>query len=307
METITWWQAIILGLVQGLTEFIPVSSSAHLNLTHWLFGHERELAYDVFLHIGTLFALVFYFRHDWIGLIRNPAQARLRNLIFLSCVPAVIAGVLLRDAEENSPIFKDPRFNATMLLAMGLVLWAADRIGRKTREIESANTTDALLIGLSQALALIPGVSRSGSTLTMGLLRSFTRGEAARFSFLMSLPITLGAVLFEVYGQVKHGELFQEGATMLEVVLGILASGASGFWAIGFLLNYLKTRDVSLFVFWRAGVAVMVFVAIALNWVTVPGTKPRTSNDSLRQPTTQGLRATSTESASSRFLDQRRD
>jgi undecaprenyl-diphosphatase len=265
MQPISWWEAAVLGLVQGLTEFIPVSSSAHLNITHWLLGQGRHLTFDVFLHIGTLFALVFYFRKDWVSLIKNPEQKRLRNLIFLACVPAVIAGVLLRDAEESLPLFTDVQFNATMMIVMGLVLWAADATGRKTREIGTVTTADALIIGASQALALIPGVSRSGSTLTFGLFRGLKREDAAKFSFLMSLPITLGAVAFETMNAAKeireHG-FASLGAGPGEILLGIIVSGASGFWAIGFLLDYLKTRDVKLFVFWRIIVALMVFAIL---------------------------------------------
>ncbi len=257
---ISWWEAVLLGLVQGLTEFIPVSSSAHLNITHWLLGgEERYLTFDVMLHIGTLAALAFYFRGDWAELLRNPQQSKLRNLVFAACVPAVIAGLLLRDLEENSPYFKEPIFNAVMLIVMGLVLLWADKIGRKQRTLEQVNGKDALFIGCAQALALVPGVSRSGATLTAGLFRQFTREAAARYSFLMSLPITLGAVVFEGKGLMKEGGLDSLHASLPITLLGIAVSGISGFWAIGFLLNYLKTKDVSLFVAWRILVALMVF------------------------------------------------
>lgn len=262
METITWWQAIILGLVQGLTEFIPVSSSAHLNLTHWLFKSSRNLTFDVMLHIGTLAALVFYFRRDWVNLLRDPAQRLLRNLVFTACVPAALAGMALRDAEEKQPLFIDPAFNATMLIVMGLLLWLADHTGRKRRELSDANWKDALIVGCSQALALVPGVSRSGATITAGLFRRLKREDAARFSFLMSLPITLGAVSLETVKMVKNGALAATGAHPGVLVLGVVMSAVSGFWAIGFLLNYLKSRDVRLFVFWRIGVALFVFARL---------------------------------------------
>ena len=258
---IHWWEAVLLGLVQGLTEFIPVSSSAHLNITHWLLGHEeRELTFDVLLHIGTLAALLFYFWHDWVELLRNPEQRFLRNLVFAACVPAVIAGLLLHKKEEESELFKGVLFNATMLIVMGLLLWMADHTGRKRRTLDQANWKDALIIGCSQALALIPGVSRSGATITAGLLRRLTREDAARFSFLMSLPITLGAALFEMRSLFKPHGLEALHASPLTMLLGIAASGISGFWAIGFLLNYLKTKDVTLFVVWRILVALFVFV-----------------------------------------------
>ncbi len=259
MQHVTWWQAIILGLTQGLTEFIPVSSSAHLNFAHWIFKQDRALTFDVLLHIGTLFALAFYFRNDWKELLTNPAQSRLRNLVFLACVPAVIAGVLLRDLEESSTLFTDVRFNAAMLAIAGAALYGADLWSRKTRVLENVKLNDALIIGCSQALALIPGVSRSGATITTGLLRGFDRESAARFSFLMSLPITLGAVGYEVLGAIRHNAFASMSASPWIIVLGILISAVSGFWAIGFLLNYLKTRSVLLFFIWRVIVAIAVF------------------------------------------------
>lgn len=260
MEPVNWWQAILLGLVQGLTEFIPVSSSAHLNITHWLLGQGRDLQFDVLLHIGTLVALVFYFRHDWAQLLTNPAQKKLRNLVFLACVPAVIGGLLLRDMEENSPFFKDVRFNAVMMAVMGLVLLWADRTGRKRRTLEQVNLKDALVVGFSQVLALIPGVSRSGSTITAGLFRRMTREAAARFSFLLSVPITVGATLYEARALLKPGGIAELNASPGVMLLGIVVSGLSGYWAIDFLLNYLKTKDVTLFVKWRLLVAALVLI-----------------------------------------------
>jgi undecaprenyl-diphosphatase len=261
MQHVTWWQAIILGLAQGLTEFIPVSSSAHLNITHWLFNQPRDqiFTYDMMLNIGTLAALMWYFRHDWKQLLTNPAQVRLRNLVILACVPAGIVGVLLRGLEEKHPLFADVRANATMLIIAGAALYAADIWSRKTRRLENINLSDSLVVGCSQALALIPGVSRSGATITAGLLKGFDRESAARFSFLMSLPITLGAVCFEIFGAIRHHEFASINASPAVVVLGVLVSGASGFWAIGFLLNYLKTRSVLLFFLWRVVVAITVF------------------------------------------------
>jgi undecaprenyl-diphosphatase len=259
MQHVTWWQAVILGLTQGLTEFIPVSSSAHLNFAHWIFAQDRDLTYDVMLHIGTVFALAFYFRHDWKELLTNPTQSRLRNLVFLACVPAVIVGVLLRDLEESSTLFTDVRFNAAILALAGAALYGADLWSRKTRALENVKLSDALFVGCSQALALIPGVSRSGATITTGLLCGFDREAAARFSFLLSLPITVGAVGYEFLGALRDNKFATMGASPAIIILGVLVSAASGFWAIGFLLNYLKTRSVLLFFVWRVVVALAIF------------------------------------------------
>jgi undecaprenyl-diphosphatase len=272
---VDWWQAILLGLIQGLTEFIPVSSSAHLNIAHWLLGHkDRNLTYDVFLNIGTLLALGFYFRHDWAQLLRNPEQKQLRNLVFAACVPAGVIGFLSRDLQDDTWLFVDPRANAMMLVLMGLLLLVADRIGRKRRTLEQVNWKDALIVGCSQALALIPGVSRSGATITAGLFRRLTREAAARFSFLMSLPITLGATIFETRSAMKlassQGWSQAFHADVPAMILGVVFSAVSGFWAIGFLLNYLKTRDVTLFVKWRVLVALLVFTVYYWRANTAP-------------------------------------
>ena len=266
MNPITPLHAIILGLVQGLTEFIPVSSSAHLNITHWLLGHpQRELPYDVMLHVGTLMALACKFRHDWKALLTVPEQSKLRNLVLLGCIPGAVLGKIL-DKFQNETLFADVRFNAVMLAVMGSILLAADRLGRKSRPLETLTLKDALIVGFSQALALIPGVSRSGSTITAGLFLGFNREAAARFSFLMSLPITLGAVGYKFYKDIWK-VYSDQGATALQqhinaspgiILLGIVVSGLSGFWAIGFLLNFLKHRDVTLFFMWRVAVALMV-------------------------------------------------
>lgn len=253
---IEWWQAIVLGLVQGLTEFIPVSSSAHLNIAHRVMGHPRELNYDVMLSIGTVIALAYYFRHDWKALLFDPAQKRLRNLVFLSCVPAVILGVLIHKFEDEPPL-SEVWFNAVMLAFAGLILLLADKFSKQQRDIETVGLKDALIIGSAQAIALVPGVSRSGSTLTAGLMLGFKRSDAMRFSFLMSLPISLGAILYEL------PKLRDSDDAAAAIVLGILFSAASGFWAIGFLLNYLKTKDVTPFFIWRVVVAVLVFALLS--------------------------------------------
>lgn len=266
MDNITPLHAVILGLVQGLTEFIPVSSSAHLNITHWLLGQSRELTFDVMLHVGTLFALGWYFRHDWKALLFNPTQAKLRNYVLLACVPAVFAGAFLRKFQETD-LFAKVHFNATMLIVMGLVLLLADRIGSKERDVSTITLKDTVLVGLAQCLALIPGVSRSGSTITAGLFLGLNREAAARFSFLISLPITLGAVTFEFYKDVIKGGGFEAlGASPGTVALGVLTSFLSGFWAISFLLNFLKKRDVTLFVAWRIVTALAVFALLAAGW-----------------------------------------
>jgi undecaprenyl-diphosphatase len=257
------FDAVILGLIQGLTEFLPVSSSAHLNIAHWLLGqNRRELVFDVMLHLGTLVALAWYFEHDWKNLLFDPAQRKLRNMVLIGCIPAAVIGLPLHGIEDL-PFFADVRHNAIALAIMGVVLWISDFVGKKSRDIDHIGLPQSLAVGFSQALALIPGVSRSGSTITAGLFLGLKREDAARFSFLMSLPITLGAVLFEFVGAFKHHGPGGFGASLGTLALGIVVSGLSGFWAIGFLLNFLKRHDVAIFAAWRILVALAIFALIA--------------------------------------------
>ena len=198
-----------------------------------------------------------------------PSQAKLRNLVFIACVPAAIAGALLRDLEDKVSLFTDVRFNAVMLAVAGAILLISDGVGTQERPLEKITLKDALIIGASQAVALIPGVSRSGSTLTAGLFLGLQRADAARFSFLMSLPITLGAIAFEFRGFLKSGGVIN--AAPLTIGIGILTAGISGLWAIGFLLNYLKTKDVTPFFIWRLAVALLVFALIFAGVGPAPG------------------------------------
>lgn len=258
--TITPLQSVILGLVQGLTEFIPVSSSAHLNITHALMGHPRELSFDVMLSIGTTLALGWYYRHDWKALLTQPSQRKTLLLVLLACVPAVLFAPFIHKY-ENKPPLSLPTFNAAMLLLGGLLLWLADKMSRQTRHINSVTGKDAIWVGIGQALALFPGVSRSGATLTAGRVLGFSREDAARFSFLMSLPISIGAIVF------KYKDFGHINAPVSSLVLGTVASAVSGFWAIGFLLSFLRKRDVLPFFVWRAVVAVAVFALAYTGWL----------------------------------------
>lgn len=257
---VNWWQAIVLGLVQGLTEFIPVSSSAHLNITHYLLHQDaRQLPFDVFISIGTIISLAWYFFRDWKALLTDPRQKWLLYMVLLACVPAVLVAVFspIRKLEDTSKYFTSPFYNGLWMILGGVLLFVADKVGAKKRPISNIKNGDAIIIGASQALALIPGFSRSGSTISAGLLLGFKREDAARFSFLMSLPISIGAVVFEARHLLKGGS---PGGGPLEITLGIVSAALSGFWAISFLLRYLSTRGMTPFFIWRVvvGVAAMV-------------------------------------------------
>jgi len=257
--------ALVLGLVQGLAEFLPISSSAHLSLVPYVFGWEDPgLAFDVALHLGTLAAVLWYFRLEWIALARagfeilatrriETDEQRRALFIVIATIPGAIGGLLLQKYAET--IFRDPTLTAVALIVMGTLLWAADRFATQARELTSFRWTDALLIGIAQVFALIPGVSRSGSTMTAGRALGFDRTSAATFSFLMSMPITAAAAV------IKVPEALREGIT-LPIVVGILASGISGWLAISVLLRYVSTKSFGVFALyrWVLGLAVLALI-----------------------------------------------
>ncbi|GFN22560.1 undecaprenyl-diphosphatase UppP [Thermanaeromonas sp. C210] len=249
-------QAFVLGLVQGLGEFLPISSSAHLVLVRWLLGWpDPGLTFDVALHAGTLVAVLAYFWRELLEIgregLRQPRsrEGRLLYYILLACVPGALFGVALE--EQAQTVFRTPVLIALALALMGIALWAADRGGRKTRNIENITLVDSLLVGLSQALAIIPGVSRSGITMTAGLLTGMSRETAARFSFLLSVPIIAGAALWEF----RHLSVAEIDAAF---AVGIVTSAVVGFLAIKFLLQYLRRGSYLLFAWYRLALAALV-------------------------------------------------
>ena len=276
------FQAAIMGLLQGITEFIPISSSAHLELAPWIFGWDDSglvgsLAFDVFLHLGTLVALLVYFARDWLRYlgawwasirersIGGDADRKVAWLLVLATIPAAVIGFALEDfiGETFHGDSDAARLAIAGFLVIGaILLWLADRLGRRTREIETLNAPTALTIGFSQAAALFPGISRSGATLTTGLALGLTREAAARFSFLLAVPITLGA---GIYGS-RH--LLTEAHTSVEwlaIGVGFAAAAISGMLAIGFLLSWLRTRSVTIFSVYR-----IVFAAFIV-WLVFIG------------------------------------
>lgn len=263
-------QAIVLGIVQGLTEFLPISSSGHLIVMPWLLGWGvQSLAFDVALHIGTLTAVLWAFAGDWLRILRGALagarqrrplatqEGRLLLALALACVPAVIAGLALEDWAETT--FRSPTLVAVTMTVMAIVLFLADRRasgGEGT--VETVTYRDALIIGAAQALALVPGVSRSGSTISMALFLRYKREEAARFSFLLSTPITFAAAAREVPA------LFQSGAELGLVLPGIVTAAVVGFAAIRGLLAYVRTRDYLPFVYYRLAFAALIVAVLVL-------------------------------------------
>ena len=261
--------AIALGITQGLSEFLPISSSGHLVLVPWLFGWDDfaadpglKKAFDVALHLGTLVGAVAYFRADVARYVRalTPAgrgtnDRRLAWLLVASAVPAAITGAVLADPIERNTGFI--WLVATMLIVFGLVLgWADHRPG--TRSVDEVTLRDALLMGAGQAVALQPGVSRSGVTMTAGRLAGLGRVGAARFAFLMSLPITAGALVFKAVDVAGDGGIPHGFAAPF--AWGIVASGVTGWFAVWGTLRLVKTRSFAPFVAYRVVVGVGVLV-----------------------------------------------
>jgi undecaprenyl-diphosphatase len=283
-------EAIVLGIVQGLTEFLPVSSTAHLALVPWLVTTlglanwpDPGLTFDVALHAGTLFAILLYFWRTWLQIIRaalggkvvrfsevrddvrdlTPAEEqRERKLLWFmiaATIPAALAGALLEKHIETT--FRAPALVASMLIIVAVIMWVAERMSKFEKPLPQIGLGDAMTVGVLQAFAVIPGVSRSGITITGGLFRNFTREAAARFSFLLSTPIIGGAALFKLHHVMKHGlppgELAPGTAAF---VAGIVASALVGYAVISWFIRYLQTKTLTVFIVYRIlfGIAVLL-------------------------------------------------
>src|SRR3984957_3202040 len=261
------YQVIVLACVQGLTEFLPVSSTAHLYLTSWLLGWKTEsLTFDIALHLGTLLAVLVYFFRDWVqiiahgfGLSYGRDEERERNsgllwLLAIGPVPVGVAGLLFNKQAEGA--WRNPWVIGAMLVIIGVLMGFAERTGRKTRDMAGVNLVDASTIGIAQALAVVPGVSRSGITITAGLFRNINREAAARFSFLLSTPAIAAAAGKAMYDLVKH-KAFEPGM-QTAFGLGIAISAVTGFIVIAWFLRFVRRRSLWFFVFYRIIFGIMV-------------------------------------------------
>jgi undecaprenyl-diphosphatase len=280
-------QSLALGIIQGLTEFLPISSSAHLLLVPWLFNWNsvllNSLTFDMALHLGTLVSVLVYFANDWVRLIRAGIQSigerkisadpdrRLAWLIVAGAIPGGIVGVLAESKVEevfhapNQPLAQWAVIAVAVIFALlGLLLFIAERAAKHQRNLSQLTLRDALIIGVAQAAAVFPGVSRSGSTLTAGLFLGLERDDAARFSFLLGAPIIAGAGLKSIYNVVTEsasGALVEGGLVLYAA--GFIAAAITGFLAIRFLLTYLRRNSTDLFVYYRWAVAaILVLVAL---------------------------------------------
>ena len=269
------FQAIVIGVVQGLTEFLPISSSAHLIVLPRILGWDDTLInsaeFVVMLHMGTLAALLAYFWRDVIVLIRaawaglrerslaGDPKRKLAVVLLLSVIPAALFGLFLEDWIDS--FFRDTILVVPIILVVGAaILWLAERLGRRERGLDRVELTDAAVIGVAQALALFPGISRSGITLAAGLFRGLEREAAARFAFLMGIPIIAGA------GLLKTRSIMAGGAGDVDLMVlaaGVIAAAVSGWLAIGFLLRYLRTHSTAVFIAYRL-VAAAVFLVLLI-------------------------------------------
>lgn len=252
-------EAILLGIVQGLTEFLPVSSTAHLIILPWFMGWKGDvdtLTFDIALHAGTLVALIFCFWKDWVELFIK--KQKLLGRIILASLPAGVAGYFLNDFVEKS--LREPLLISLMLVVVGFVMLVSEK-ANKYKSLEQTDLVDAVSIGIAQVVAIIPGVSRSGITISAGLFRGLRREESARFSFLLATPIIAGATLLHLEKLMTDHESYD----LQLFVAGLIASCITGLIAIKFLLSFLKRFPLNAFVYYRFALAVGIIAVIWLN------------------------------------------
>jgi undecaprenyl-diphosphatase len=256
--------AIVLGLVQGLTEFLPVSSTAHLILVSDALKLDPEkfgLSFDVALHLGTALAVLLYFASTWIGLLNDLLHGRWRLplVIIVGTIPAAIAGVLFETAVSTT--LRSVLYIAAGLLIGSVIFVLAERLGSRRRRFDRVTLTDAVIVGAAQAIALLPGISRSGITICAGLFRGLERPDATRLAFLLSTPIIVGAGLKTLLDARKLSGLTAE----LDIVaIGFAVSFLSGVAAVAFMVRYLRTHSLNIFVVYRVALAVVILVAVAV-------------------------------------------
>lgn len=273
-------EAIILGLIQGLTEFIPISSTAHLTIAGKLMGlispddPEAWTAFMAVIQLGTLVAVFVFFHQDIRTIpvmflkenitkdrkkiLEQSHESRLGWLIILGSIPIVVIGLAFKDFIEGN-FTKSLTVIGTSLILLGIILFIAEKTAKFNKEIKDLTWKDALLVGLAQAVALIPGASRSGTTITAGLFRGMTRETAARFSFLLSIPAITASGLLEFFKSLSH----ISGDQAINLFVATLVSGVSGYYAIAFLMNFLKTRTTIPFVIYRIALGALILVMVA--------------------------------------------
>jgi undecaprenyl-diphosphatase len=269
-------QVIVLAVVQGLTEFLPISSTAHLYLTSWLLGWQTEaLQFDIMLHLGTLAAILIYFFRDWLQIVGQGlglhvgiddhyrSNRVMLWLLAVGSVPVGFFGFLFNKQAEST--WRTPWVMGVMLVAVGILIWIADRGARRARELGSLHWADAVAIGLAQALAIVPGCSRSGITISAGLFRNFSREAAARFAFLLSAPAIGGAAAKTLWDMHKQHEL--QGLATAPFAVGVVVSALVGCAVIAWFLRYLRHSSLRFFVYYRV---IFGIIVLALAFIRRP-------------------------------------
>ncbi len=270
-------QVVVLAIVQGFTEFLPISSTAHLYLSSWLLGWQTEsLDFDIMLHLGTLVAVLLYFFRDWVQIVaqgfgvaagsdKELEQNRaLLWLLAIGSLPIGVVGLLFNKQAETT--WRNPFVMGVMLVVIGVLMWIAERSGRRTRDLGSVNFADAVFIGASQALAVVPGCSRSGITISTGLFRNLTRESAARYSFLLSTPAIAAAAAKALWDIHKHGGGLHTLMTA-QFVVGITVSALTGCAVIAWFLRYLRRSSLMPFVYYRI---IFGIIVLALAFIRRP-------------------------------------
>lgn len=265
------YQSIVLGIVQGLTELLPISSSAHLFLIPWFFNWQIPESFDVALHFGTLLAIGIFFFKDWIELIQGglktitkkekSTEGRLFWYIVIATIPGGIIGFILDKYAEG--IFTQPLIIAIALIVMGIILYIVDKNAKNKTDYENLSFKQTFIIGLSQALAFIPGVSRSGITMTTGRLMGVKREAAAKYSFMLSAPIVLAATVFKLNEFIEYFAIANITG-IIAFIMGVLASFIVGILVIKFLLEFLRNRSFKVFAIYRIVIGILVIVAFVL-------------------------------------------
>lgn len=274
----TLLEAIILGLLQGLTEFIPISSTAHLTIAGQILGlidsnyPERWTSFIAIIQLGTLAAVLYYFRDDLLNLIKNffkdnierkkfenkSLESKLSWYIIFGTIPIVIIGLLFKDFIEGT-FTKDLKVISISLIALALILFIAEKVAKLNKDIKQVDLKDSILIGIAQVFALIPGASRSGTTITAGLFLGLNRESAARFSFLLSIPAILASGLLSAYQAIKYVNT----TDVLNIIVATVVSAISSYFAIDFLINYLKKNNTYLFIFYRIALGIIILIYIS--------------------------------------------
>ena len=271
------FKAIILGIIQGISEYLPISSTAHLRIIPAFFGwKDIGAGYTAVIQIGTMIAIIIYFRKDLMAMLSavissvKSGNFKLQNefklfvIICAGTIPILILGYLFKGLIRNE--FRSMYVMAASMIIFSFVIFISERYSKKNRDVKDLNTFDALFIGFFQSLALIPGTSRSGSTISGGFFRNMTRESSARFSFLLSIPAVLISGVYELYSE--RAALLSSGDSTISLIIGTIVSGIVGYLSIWFLLSYLKKHSMMIFIIYRIAFGILILILLSANIIS---------------------------------------